>query len=452
MNVDTARFSPDLTSRSAVPSRKRNSEMDDAASDSTELYSASGEDSEDGFEAVRSRKAKRRSLRTPSPSSTSTVQNMSRPRAPAILFMPVVSSDNLRHLNRQAVSAFLERLVPNEITDIRINTRKNILAVDVTHATAFDILRTVTDLNGIKVRSHITVDKDTAIGVIYDVDVAIPNEDLPILVKTATPDSTIIQVSRIGNSRCVKIVFKGDTIPSNVKVGHFRHPVKPFIPKPLQCHKCLRLGHVRGVCNHAAVCARCAGFHTTESCQATEFKCRNCKGSHEATSRTCPRIKKEWSILKEMVREGSTHREAAVSVKKRRSRRHRRRSPKNAKNPPQRQSSPAASSSRIEKQQSLRETRRNVLNDKEAQKSAYDVAWPALPNARPPAELERRTSPSSNVPLASDKLPEQDVQVVILLKSLIAAIRTLLGNAQTSTARCALQVLDALAPVLESLH
>ncbi|XP_037580427.1 translation initiation factor IF-2-like [Dermacentor silvarum] len=129
MNVDTARFSPDLTSRSAVPSRKRNSEMDDAASDSTELYSASGEDSEDGFEAVRSRKAKRRSLRTPSPASTSTVQNMSRPRAPAILFMPVVSSDNLRHLNRLSGYEAFTSATCDKISKVLVYVRKELTYV-----------------------------------------------------------------------------------------------------------------------------------------------------------------------------------------------------------------------------------------------------------------------------------------------------------------------------------
>ncbi|KAH9361126.1 hypothetical protein HPB48_002988 [Haemaphysalis longicornis] len=67
--------------------------------------------------------------------------------------------------------------------------------------------------------------------------------DLPNLIKPATEGTTIKQVTRLGKSRCVKLVFQGDCIPAYVKVGHFRHAVRPFVPKPLQRHKCLKIGH-----------------------------------------------------------------------------------------------------------------------------------------------------------------------------------------------------------------
>ncbi|KAH9374312.1 hypothetical protein HPB48_000013 [Haemaphysalis longicornis] len=69
-------------------------------------------------------------------------------------------------------------------------------------------------------------------GVIYDVDAPIPDADLPILIKPSTDCASIKRVSRLGKSRCVKIVFQA--IPAHLKVGHFRHAVRPFVPKPLQ--------------------------------------------------------------------------------------------------------------------------------------------------------------------------------------------------------------------------
>ncbi|KAH9375118.1 hypothetical protein HPB48_020036 [Haemaphysalis longicornis] len=58
-----------------------------------------------------------------------------------------------------------------------------------------------------------------SVGVVYDVDVSIPDADLPILIKPATEGATIKQVTRLGKSRCVKLAFQGDCIPAHVKFG-----------------------------------------------------------------------------------------------------------------------------------------------------------------------------------------------------------------------------------------
>ncbi|KAH6946582.1 hypothetical protein HPB50_014099 [Hyalomma asiaticum] len=53
----------------------------------------------------------------------------------------------MRRHNRESVPTSLIAIVPNEITDIRVSTRKNVLAVDVVHASALGILLIVTDLD-----------------------------------------------------------------------------------------------------------------------------------------------------------------------------------------------------------------------------------------------------------------------------------------------------------------
>ncbi|KAH7952177.1 hypothetical protein HPB52_019685 [Rhipicephalus sanguineus] len=67
-----------------------------------------------------------------------------------VLFVPVTPSDNLRHLNRQTISRKLESLAPNEIKDVRVNPRKNVLAIDVIHQASLLALTRVTDFDGIK--------------------------------------------------------------------------------------------------------------------------------------------------------------------------------------------------------------------------------------------------------------------------------------------------------------
>lgn len=56
---------------------------------------------------------------------------------------------------------------------------------------------------------------------------------------------------------------------------------------------------------------------------STALKCPNFQGAQSDSSKDCPKIRKECSVLKQMVRDSSTHKEAAETVRRRR-RRHRR--------------------------------------------------------------------------------------------------------------------------------
>ncbi|XP_070395813.1 uncharacterized protein [Dermacentor albipictus] len=446
MEVDDPARLPATAASAAAASRKRNGQQSDSDSEDTHVYSLSSEDtSDDDFQLVQSRRAKRRNTRTSSSSSTQTVRHTQRPDANTIIFVPLLPTVNMKLLNRQSVSMSLEALVPNEILDIRVNTRKNLLAVDVQHAAALNTLRSVTDIDGIQVRSYIPLGSDVVSGVIYDVDVAILNNDLPILIKPAN-DEVIVDIKRLGSSRCVKIAFKGKYIPSHVKVGHFRHAVRPFIQKPLQCRKCMRLGHVSSVCENQAACPRCAEPHAADKCGATVMKCSNCGRSHEASSRKCPLIRKEMAILKEMARDHSSHREAAEKVRKRRSRRRRpsrkavvsaTRMPLPTTPPPPLPPGP--------------DTVERTAQNKATEKTTPAESWPALPKRQhPPTESQQNCAGQPPKSTVRD-LCDQDKQVADMLQSLINTMRIILNKLQTPAARSALQILDALNPVLASI-
>lgn len=250
-------------------SRKRGNASSGTDSEATEFYSDSFDSSDDDFTVVMSRNAKRRLLRTSSSASVSTVKTTPQCWPHTMLFMAIDPAANLRLLNRQVLSAFLEGLVPNEIKDVRINPRKNVLAVDVLHRSALQSLRNMTEIDNVKVRSVIPTGCNGSVGVIYDVDVSIPTDDFPVLIKPTTEGALITHIARLGHSRCLKLVFEGDSLPSHVKVGHVRHQVRPYIPKPLQCYKCYKIGHVKGVCTNNVVCPRCAEPHSEDVCQAT---------------------------------------------------------------------------------------------------------------------------------------------------------------------------------------
>lgn len=455
----------DVDPPAGAASRKRTSLPADTDTEDTELYSAlSDGDSDDGFQLYLGKRGKRRLLTATSRSSTSTVRPMPRRLVHTILFVPEAKTDNLRMLNKQAVSTFLEATVPGEVKDVRINSRRNILAIDVEHRSALEVLRNITSLQNIKVRAHDPPYGDTTAGVIYDVDVSIPEKDLRILVKPANEGVVIRQVSRIGTSRCVKIIFKGDSLPAHVKVGHFRQPVRPYVPKPLQCHKCLKIGHVAAVCGSATVCSKCAGPHKTSDCSEGTLKCANCEGPHDASSKKCPRMKREIAVLKQMVRDHTTHKEAAATVRQRRRHRSRRRrssrkaghSPTNAFTQaapppvqllppplPPRPPPPPPPPPPLAQQDSPSNRRSQVQQPLSAD------SWPSLPSIVPPPEPQRSVL---RKPMRSPaQAAGPDLQVVAVLRSLMNAIRMLLTSINTPSALSALQVLEALEPVLASL-
>lgn len=438
MEVDSPARPPDLPASASAASRKRNCVSSD--SEATLIDTAeSADSSDDEYVTVMSQKAKRRMLRASVDASA--VKAPQSPPKYTVLFLPTQPSINMRLLNRQAVSSELELLLPNSIEDIRVNPRKNVVAVDVAQASALDSLSKVAVLGGMNVRTIIPLGKQAATGVIYDIDVTISNEDLPILIKPANDGPQILQVCRLGKSRCVKIDFKSDRLPSHVKVGHFRHAVRPFVPKPLQCRKCQKFGHVSAVCGNSTTCSRCGAPHSADNCKANSYSCPNCQGPHDATSKECPKIKQEISVLKKMVRDRSTHREAVAVVRRHRSRR-RRSSRKSAG------IKPAVKPPFVESASSPPPNRRNTRTENAVSgKDAVEETWPSLPRITPAEKLERApVAPRSASRL--DEVTERDREILMMIKSLINAIRTLVGNTNTPTARCAVQVLDALSPVL----
>ena len=468
MEVEPPVRASDTGVPAGVASRKRNSAESDTDSDDTVHYYVSSEESgDDTFELVRSRKAKRRFLSTSTNSSASTMRSSRNTEVLTILFAPVLACD-MRCLNRQAVSVQLEALVPNEIKEVRVNSRKNILAIDVNHVTALDTLREVTELNGMEVRSHIPLGKEVSTGVIYDVDEAITNTDLPVLIKPASGDTIIASVCRIGTSRCVRIIFKGESLPSHVKVGHFRHAVRPFVPKPLQCWKCMKLGHVSSVCRNATVCSRCTEPHTTDTCDATIQKCSNCNGPHDASSKDCPIIRREIAILKKRVKDDLSHREAAASITRRRSRRRRCTKASKAslqheprsKPPPPLPPRPSAVGSKDKDASASNGAEASFLPprpnaamsmDNVASTSNTADAWAELPKLHAPDE-RLQTSTVRDTSSVPHELTDEERQVVGMVNTLVSAIRVLLSKMQTPIARSVLQLLDTITPVLASLQ
>ncbi|CAN7981525.1 unnamed protein product [Ixodes pacificus] len=232
--------------------------------------------------------------------------------ARTVLFAPTVPATNLRKINRQLLSDELEALAPGQFSEVRVNTRKNIIATDArTEAGVLELL-ILTKICGVPVRAFLPRSKNSRLGVISDVDTDITEDRLSKIIGSGV---SVGQVRRLGKTQAVKVVFEGDTLPAHVKIGLVRHSVRPFVQRPLQCRQCFRIGHVVATCPNSAICPKCAQVHGEENCTSAQ-KCVNCEQAHEATSSECPKLEKETCKVK--VRENITFLEAAKVVEEQR--------------------------------------------------------------------------------------------------------------------------------------
>lgn len=417
--------------------------------DSTESSSVEEMESEADFRTFHTRRLKRKLRRTSSTAEPQPALDKGK-RCFTISYVPMSTSDNLNSLNRQSLTNYFERVAPAQVNEIRINSRKNILSVDVTNKTILDKLKAVTQLGSISVRAFLAHGKGTTTGVINDVDADITDADLQNLV---TSTVRIVTIRRFGQSRCIKLVFDSETLPPSVKVGYVRHPVRPYVPRPLQCHKCCKLGHVSAVCKSETTCQRCGGSHKVENCDtAVPLKCPNCSGAHEATSKECPKIKEEIRVLRKMVRDNSTHREAVTSIRRHRRRPKRRHQRKHSGH--RSDASPSATDEHTRAHYQAATPMLYAPRPRDAESGptpalhadASDTEWPSLPTGA----IKKTTSWA-----ATSKRAENDRQDTeksqTMLKHLLKSIRAILNELHTPGAKTAVQILNVLEPLLLTL-
>ena len=105
----------------------------------------------------------------------------------------------------------------------------------------------------------------------------------------------IVEVTRLKSKRdgtlketlSVLIQFER-TLPKAVQMGYLNFMVREYIPKPLRCYACQRMGHTAQQCKGQLRCARCGGQHEYGKCEKdAKVKCCNCGGDHSAAFGGC---------------------------------------------------------------------------------------------------------------------------------------------------------------------
>lgn len=181
---------------------------------------------------------------------------------------------------------------------MRVNTRRNIVAVDAATAECLAALLGRTSICGVPVCARSPADRSASRGLVFGVDPSLTPADIMEGAESAVP---IAGVERLQSS-AVLIQFAGPVPPTCIHIWKLRLGVRACRPRPLQCGRCGRLDHATACCRGPARCARCGGSHLVDRCSAAAPRCTNCSGRHLVTDPSCPRWQQERRVATAMVR------------------------------------------------------------------------------------------------------------------------------------------------------
>lgn len=228
-----------------------------------------------------------------------------------VLFRPVDVNVSIRSINPLRLSSFLENEAPSCILEVRVNSRKNLLAVETRNGFTTRLLLKLTSLCGVAVRAYEPRGMQISVGTIHFLDTELSDEALFESVKSAVP---IRALRRLGTSQTVRIDFDSPCLPQHVYVGLVRHAVDAYISSPVQCRRCGVFGHVLAACHHPASCLRCGKSHLQSECGTAQPVCVNCGKDHEATSPQCSKWQEERSVCRYRSEHNVTFGEARDAV------------------------------------------------------------------------------------------------------------------------------------------
>lgn len=264
-------------------------------------------------------KLKKQKITENNASSNNNVEkvNMYQPtdKGPFIIIMEKENINDIKTGKR------LNELNIKNILNIK-QTAKNRLKVQTNDSkTANKILKNVTLSNIDKIKSFLPNSIIMTTGVVRNIDLGMNNEEI---LNNASCEYKIINVERMMRwdaeirepvpSTNIKITFRSNKLPDNLKIYFVSRRVDHYILKPLMCKKCLIYGHTKNNCKSSVdLCINCAeNQHNEQNCKN---KCKFCKiDQHRTGAATCPEEILQKEIKKEMCIKKLTFKEAKLSV------------------------------------------------------------------------------------------------------------------------------------------
>lgn len=196
-----------------------------------------------------------------------------------------------------------------EIADVRPNLRKSLLAIESKvplDSSTLSQLTSITQLGPHSVKCYVPNSDLYLSGVIHPVSF---DADLGCLLAAinANGDHHVTKVDRLRrksegswiDTMSLRLTFQTRILPQTISINNVRYHVRPYVPTPMQCFNCQRIGHTSKSCRAKTPrCMLCGGPHLKTACTAQSRCCVNCGGSHGANSRACPNLQTAIAIEK----------------------------------------------------------------------------------------------------------------------------------------------------------
>ncbi|XP_037942925.1 uncharacterized protein LOC119675787 [Teleopsis dalmanni] len=221
------------------------------------------------------------------------------------------SNDSLMNVSPFLIKKVIDNVCGSEIENCKKLRNGTLLIKTKTVTQAANLIK-LTSLNNfieVNVTEHNSL--NCSKGVFYSNDLReIPEEEILAELK----HQNIIELKKIlkkvneelKETGLIIATFASPTLPDEIKIGYQIVHIRPYIPLPLRCRNCTRLGHTATHCKNSKLCVNCglADYNcskTNEKC-LNEVTCINCKENlvsdykHSAINRICPTFIKHKEI------------------------------------------------------------------------------------------------------------------------------------------------------------
>lgn len=244
------------------------------------------------------------------------------PRYPKYHTITFPGIDINKNLNLFSTNEDLKRKLGNIVKMSKINSSS--LLIEVGSQAQLTKLNTIQRLAGnpVVIAKHNSL--NSIKGTIYNANLSQNTADE---ITAALSDQGVVSVERmktrvngelIDTHRYI-LTFERTRLPKVVKLAEWHHElVNLYVPRPMRCTRCQRLGHTRKRCRRdrdsCSVC--CQEGHSRDECHNTP-SCINCSGDHSPNARECPAYLLKTEILATQAKDRLTFHEAAEIVKNR---------------------------------------------------------------------------------------------------------------------------------------
>jgi hypothetical protein len=196
-----------------------------------------------------------------------------------------------------------------DMKDVRINKKKGIIVTEMKEPNReiMTNLLQVKKLGNWNIDCYVPNRDQYKYGVIWPVSTNTNLESVKTNIIVGDNISKITNLERMKkrindewiDSESIKISFLCENLPESVIIGHSFYRIRPYVPPPVQCFNCQRIGHTALGCRARVRCLLCGGQHNKDRCQNKDnFKCAGCGGTHKANSRQCYLIQDAYDIGK----------------------------------------------------------------------------------------------------------------------------------------------------------